>query len=115
MAGPEFFQTRMGVKFYEGDVPRIGKALTRIADALEGLQQKGDSQQKTTAKKRPGSGKGTDVRNEGVCAGMKRGAELVRAFSDQIVPGVSALQQEKVLAHVADFVEAHSETYGEKK
>ncbi len=31
----DFFQTRMGQKFYEADVPRIAKALERIADALE--------------------------------------------------------------------------------
>jgi hypothetical protein len=31
----EFFQTRMGKKFYDADVPRITKALERIADALE--------------------------------------------------------------------------------
>ena len=35
MSGPEFFQTRMGQKFYEADVPRMIKALERIADALE--------------------------------------------------------------------------------
>lgn len=33
--GPEFFQTVMGRKFYEADVPRALKALERIADALE--------------------------------------------------------------------------------
>lgn len=32
---PEFFQTGMGQKFFEGTVPRIVKALERIADALE--------------------------------------------------------------------------------
>jgi len=31
----EFFQTRMGMKFYEGTVPRLAKHLSRIADALE--------------------------------------------------------------------------------
>lgn len=35
MAGPEFFATRMGHIFYEGTMPRIAKALERIADALE--------------------------------------------------------------------------------
>jgi hypothetical protein len=30
----EFFNTRMGRKFYESDVPRIAKALERIADAM---------------------------------------------------------------------------------
>ena len=33
--GPEFFQTIMGKKFYEADVPRALRALERIADALE--------------------------------------------------------------------------------
>ena len=31
----EFFQTQMGHKFYESDVPRIASALERIADRLE--------------------------------------------------------------------------------
>ncbi len=31
----EFFKTLMGRKFYEADVPRIARALERIADALE--------------------------------------------------------------------------------
>lgn len=34
-AGPEFFQTIMGHKFFENDVPRIMKALERLAVALE--------------------------------------------------------------------------------
>ncbi len=32
---PEFFQTQMGHLFYEGTIPRIAKALERIATALE--------------------------------------------------------------------------------
>lgn len=35
MPGPEFFQTRMGQRFYEVDVPRIVSALERIAEALK--------------------------------------------------------------------------------
>ncbi len=31
----QFFQTRMGSKFYETDVPRISRALERIADRLD--------------------------------------------------------------------------------
>ena len=34
---PEFHQTRMGVRFYERDVPEIALQLARIADALERL------------------------------------------------------------------------------
>ena len=33
--GPEFFQTMMGRKFYEADVPRLIKALEKIAVELE--------------------------------------------------------------------------------
>lgn len=36
--GPEFFQTMMGRKFYDADVPRIANALERIATALEMLE-----------------------------------------------------------------------------
>ena len=35
--GPEFFQTHMGRKFYEADVPRIAKSLESIAASLEKL------------------------------------------------------------------------------
>jgi len=34
MPGPEFFQTRMGHKFYEADVPRIAEALEHIGKQL---------------------------------------------------------------------------------
>ena len=34
MAGPEFFQTRMGQTFYEGTLPRLVKALEEIARKL---------------------------------------------------------------------------------
>lgn len=43
---PEFFETRMGRAFYERDVPKIARQLTRIADALERLA---DQQTTTTA------------------------------------------------------------------
>lgn len=33
--GISFFQSVMGHKFYEADVPRLIKALERIAEALE--------------------------------------------------------------------------------
>lgn len=35
--GPQLFETRMGQKFYNRDVPDLLKALERIADALEKL------------------------------------------------------------------------------
>ncbi len=38
MSGPQFFQTGIGRKFYEADIPAILKAMNRIADALEAKQ-----------------------------------------------------------------------------
>lgn len=35
MSGPEFFQTMMGKKFYEGTMPRIATALEKLTKALE--------------------------------------------------------------------------------
>lgn len=35
MSGPQFFQTIMGRKFYEGDVPQITKALKGIHEELK--------------------------------------------------------------------------------
>lgn len=35
MSGPSFFQTLMGKVYYEGTLPRIARALERIATALE--------------------------------------------------------------------------------
>ena len=35
MSGPSFFQTLMGRSYYEGTLPRIARALERIAEALE--------------------------------------------------------------------------------
>ena len=32
---PKFFETTMGAAFYQGTMPRIARALERIADALE--------------------------------------------------------------------------------
>lgn len=42
MPGPEFFQTRMGRKFYEADVPRIAASLEKIAEALQKLIKEKD-------------------------------------------------------------------------
>jgi hypothetical protein len=37
MSGPEFFQTGMGRKFFEHDVPRIADALERLANLMQKL------------------------------------------------------------------------------
>lgn len=35
MPGPEFFETRMGRKFFEMDVPDLTEAINRLASAIE--------------------------------------------------------------------------------
>lgn len=37
MSGPQFFQTIMGRQFFDGTVPKIARALTKLADAAEVL------------------------------------------------------------------------------
>ncbi len=37
MSGPEFFQTAMGRKFFQSDVPRMITLMERIAIAMENL------------------------------------------------------------------------------
>lgn len=39
MSGPQFFQTRMGQTFFEGTVPRLYRAIDRLADALGGPRE----------------------------------------------------------------------------
>jgi hypothetical protein len=39
MIGPQFFQTRMGMRFFEVDVPNAVKAVVRVAEAIEKLRQ----------------------------------------------------------------------------
>lgn len=48
--GPEFFQTIMGRKFFDADVPRAIRALEQIADALE---QIGEALQHIAAEEYP--------------------------------------------------------------
>jgi hypothetical protein len=37
MSGVEFFQTRMGARFFEGTMPKIAEQLERLNDNLEAL------------------------------------------------------------------------------
>ena len=37
MSGSAFFQTRMGVRFYEGTMPKIAEQLERLNENLEAL------------------------------------------------------------------------------
>jgi hypothetical protein len=44
MPGPEFFQTTMGQRFYEGTVPKLTSTLERVADALEKVIKAADTE-----------------------------------------------------------------------
>ncbi len=48
--GQEFFQTKMGSKFYSGDIPRMINALERIADALEIIAEKEEREEEKEGK-----------------------------------------------------------------
>lgn len=37
MTGPDFFQTRMGAKFYEATMPKVADQLERLNSNLEAL------------------------------------------------------------------------------
>jgi hypothetical protein len=43
MSGPQFFETLMGRKFFEADVPRALRALERLAAAIEALKPSASS------------------------------------------------------------------------
>ena len=35
----DFYQSKMGKKFYEGDIPALVRAIERLADAIEELNK----------------------------------------------------------------------------
>ena len=37
MTGPEFFQTRMGMRFYEATMPKVADQLERLSTNIEAL------------------------------------------------------------------------------
>ena len=47
---PEFHETKMGRYFYDGNVPRLIRALERIADALEKQNEMKDKEVKESKK-----------------------------------------------------------------
>ena len=54
---PEFHDTKMGRYFYDGSVPKLIRALERIADALEkqnALKDKVVKESKKTTERGPG-------------------------------------------------------------
>lgn len=46
MSGIEFYQTRMGVAFFQGTMPKLANAAERIADGLEKLVAQGADPQR---------------------------------------------------------------------
>jgi hypothetical protein len=62
----QFFETQMGRKFYDCDVPKAVRALERIADALEALRRSQESE-------RQGSGAKDKIREK----------ELIKKIQDE--------------------------------
>ncbi len=105
----EFYLTGIGRKFYESDVPRIAQALERIADGLSMPARFGVGELPKT-----GSADDLEASEHAVAdvrRGLKRGAELVRAFKARASsPG----EQRSTLDEVAEFLEGFSRTYGSR-
>ncbi len=53
MAGVEFFQTRMGARFYEGTMPKIAEQLERLNENLEALLAELRNQRRSDAPPSP--------------------------------------------------------------
>ena len=52
--GPEFYQTGMGRKFFDSDLPELIKAIDRLAEAIEKSNALYENEGVTTARtKRP--------------------------------------------------------------
>lgn len=66
--GPEFFQTLMGRKFYEHDVPEIGRQLARLNDNLERIAATLPIRSKRNEKCELPPGEFPPDRGDGVCA-----------------------------------------------
>ena len=121
MGGVPFHVTVMGRRFYEGDVPRLVKALERIADRLGALELGADDQVAEPDERDLGdvvpdeTDEQRDARIRNVRHSGKRAAELIRAFDNQVVPDVSPVEQRTILNVVADFVEHAMGEYGTRR
>jgi len=72
MSGPEFFQTRMGMRFFEMEVPRAIRAIERLADAIAQRQ----SHHASGVIQEPGPPPESDIDR------MRRALKLVVAIAD---------------------------------
>ena len=52
MNGPQFFQTQMGHKYYQSDLPRQIKAMNRLAEAIEKQNELADGNRPKSNKPR---------------------------------------------------------------
>ena len=102
MAGPEFFQTGIGRKFYEGDVPkiaaeigRVAVELHRIANSLEGGQKVADNDSemsKVSERRQQESLEKINWRMEHIAgkqsAGILWAGHRIRSFSKEALLGI---------------------------
>ncbi len=106
MSNTEFFQTRMGHKFYSGDVPRIATALERIADRLGELAQNDQPDEVDLDEIRETDlGLQKAAYDDGIRTGIEMGINALGQTAEQGVPRVSRLDQEAVLDHVSETLQ----------
>lgn len=65
MYEPQFHETRMGRKFYEAQLPALISALERIADVLEGVQERWKTNDAQSAKPSGTSSSSSPTRTPG--------------------------------------------------
>jgi hypothetical protein len=95
--GPKFFQTRMGQRFYEVDVPNAVKALNRLADAVA------QRQSPPAPSVQPSDGKTlAQVFNEDEVAQLRAALRLVQAIADypERNPGETVILAPKTRAQI---------------
>src|SRR5580765_956805 len=91
MSDVQFFQTRMGQQFYDGTLPKIAKALERIAGALEARHQ--------AAKPNPPTGTRFTLTVH-ITAGSAAAAQALR---NEVVGAIEDAHEARTIDAVADI------------
>lgn len=130
----DFYKTIGGRQLFDSTIPRIATALEQIAKALTVEKEEPKTPQLTHEElmnrhKEMTRENGiheadrwlaawTDTRVASrilnVRRGLKRGAELVKAYNSQVLPSVPIQAQREIQQHVAAWIEKQADTYGDQ-
>jgi len=116
MGGIPFYNTNMGNRFFNSQLPALIKALGRLAQSVEG-QGGGDTEDSIEELRREEqevvSGKEADLN---VRRGMLRAAELIRAYeAPSLERKIPRHRQTELLNLAANFVDTLAAEYGLRK